>query len=100
MSQDEIKLNYELAEDMIRIFLQGVEQLQDTMQEMQSIANTLEEGALLGRGGEAYTDAIRSSMCPSLSKLTEKFQEMADDVKAAVGYMQEADATSKAMFQD
>jgi WXG100 family type VII secretion target len=98
MSHDEIKLNYDLAEDMIRTFLQGVEQLQDTMQEMQSIANTLEEGALLGRGGEAYTDAIRSNLCPSLGKLTDKFQELADDVKAAVGFMQEADAASQGMF--
>jgi WXG100 family type VII secretion target len=98
MTTEEIKLNYDLAEDMIRTFLQGVEQLQDTMQEMQSIANTLEEGALLGRGGEAYTDAIRSNLCPSLGKLTDKFQELADDVKAAVGFMQEADAQSQGMF--
>lgn len=98
MSHDVIKLNYELAEDMIRTFEQGYEQLQDTMQAMQSIANTLEEGALLGRGGTAFTEALRSNMCPSLGRLTDKFQELADDIRAAIEAMRQADATSKGMF--
>ena len=59
---DEIKLVYATAEDMIHAFQQGVEQLDNTMQEMQSIANTLEDGALLGRGGEAFTDAIEQKV--------------------------------------
>ncbi len=100
MSYDEIKLNYEMAEDMIRTFEHGVEQLQDTMQEAQHIANILEEGALLGRGGEMYTDAIRTKLSPSLSKLIDKFQELAGDVKAAIDYMREADETSRGYFQN
>ena len=43
---DKIKLDYGLAEEMIRTFEQGVEQLQDTMQEMQNIATMIEGGAL------------------------------------------------------
>jgi uncharacterized protein YukE len=98
MSYDEIKLNYEMAEDMVRTFEQGVEQLQDTMQEIQQLANILEEGALLGRGGEMYTDAIRSKLSPSLSKLTDKFQELAGDVTAAIEYMRDADAAVRSKF--
>jgi WXG100 family type VII secretion target len=95
---DEIKLVYATAEDMIRIFEQGVEQLENTMQEMQSIANTLEDGALLGRGGEAFTDAIRSKLCPAISRLNDKFQELAGDVQKAIDYMQQADRTSASKF--
>ncbi len=95
---DEIKLDYGLAEQMEKTFQQGGEELQDTMQEMQSIANMLEEGALLGRGGTAFVDAIRSKLTPSLSKLIDKFQELQGDVKAAVGYMREADETSRSKF--
>lgn len=95
---DEIKLVYELAEDMIKVFQQGGEQLQDTMQEMQSIASILEDGALLGNGGEAFVDAIRSQLAPSLSKLTEKFAEMAGDVQSAIQSMQQADSTSQGKF--
>lgn len=98
MSNDVIKLDYGLAEDMIRVFNQGAEQLQDTMQEMQSIANTLEEGALLGRGGSAFTDGIRSQLCPSISRLTEKFNELAGDVQAAIEDMRGAEEEAKRRF--
>jgi uncharacterized protein YukE len=83
---------------MIRIFNQGSEQLENTNQEMQSIANALEDGALLGRGGEAFTDAIRSKLCPAISRLNDKFQELAADVQKAIDYMQQADRTSAGKF--
>jgi uncharacterized protein YukE len=83
---------------MIRTFKYGVEQLQDTSQEMQRIASTLEEGALLGRGGEAFTDGLRNRLVPSMSKLIDKFEELAGDVQAAINYMQEADTKSSGMF--
>lgn len=95
---DKIKLDYGLAEEMIRTFEQGVEQLQDTMQEMQNIATMIEGGALLGRGGDAFKDAIRSKLCPSIGRLTDKFQELSRDVDAAVKYMREADTQSKGLF--
>lgn len=95
---DEIKLVYASAEDMIKTFDQGVEQLQDTMQEMQSIAGVLEDGALLGDGGESFVEAIRNTFARSLTKLTEKFEELSGDVQAAMEAMQEADSESAGMF--
>ncbi len=68
------------------------------MQDMQSIANTLEEGALLGRGGSAFTDCIRSRLCPSISRLTEKFQELAGDVQTAIEFMRQAEEAAKRRF--
>jgi|GEM_PF-1083319 len=78
---DKIRVVPELMDNMTQTFLQGVEQLQDTMQEMQRIANTLEDGALLGQGGEAFIMAIRGKLCPAISKLTDKFEELANDVR-------------------
>jgi WXG100 family type VII secretion target len=98
MSYDEIRLNYELAEDMAKTFRTGAEVLQDTLQEMQNIANTLADGALLGRGGEAFVEAIRSKLCPSIAKLGEKFQELESDVNEAVNAMREADQQSASQF--
>jgi WXG100 family type VII secretion target len=95
---DEIKLVYATAEDMIHTFQQGVEHLENTLQEMQSVANTLEDGALLGQGGEAFTDAIRSKLAPAISRLTDKYKELAGDVQQAIQYMQEADKTSAGKF--
>jgi uncharacterized protein YukE len=95
---DEIKLVYATAEDMIHTFQQGVEQLQNTNQQMQAVAGMMEEGALLGRGGEAFTDAIRSKLCPAIMRLDDKFQELAGDVQKAIDYMQQADKTSASKF--
>lgn len=96
---EKIKLDYGLAEEMIRTFQQGEEQLKQTRQEMLGVASTLESGALLGRGGEAFREAIRDKLCPSIDKLSAKFQEMSKDVRAAVNYMRQADAESKAKFR-
>jgi len=95
---DEIKLVYATAEDMIHTFQQGVEQLQNTNQQMQALAGMMEEGALLGRGGEAFTDAIRSKLCPAIMRLDDKFKELAGDVQKAIDYMQQADKTSASKF--
>jgi WXG100 family type VII secretion target len=95
---DIIKMDYDLMQQMNQTFLRGVEQLQDTMQEMQSVANALEEGALQGRGGDAFTDAIRGQLCPAISRLTEKFQELSGDINVAMQAMQQADQSSEGMF--
>ena len=95
---DEIRVVYELMDEMSHTFRQGVEQLQDTMQEMQSLANTMEEGALLGRGGVAFCDAIRSKLSPAIGRLTDKFEELDEDVRKAKEYAEEADKQSKGMF--
>jgi WXG100 family type VII secretion target len=94
----EIKMDYGLMEDMNRTFLQGVEQLQDTMQAMQNVANEMEDGALLGRGGTAFTEAIRGKLCPAISRLTDKFQELAEDIQKAMEDMKSADTSSERMY--
>jgi WXG100 family type VII secretion target len=94
----EIKMDYGLMEDMSRTFAQGVEQLQDTMQAMQNVANELEDGALLGRGGVAFTEAIRNKLSPAISRLTEKFQELSEDVNKAMEDMKSADQSSERMY--
>lgn len=95
---DIIKMDYGMMEEMSQTFAQGVEQLQDTMQAMQSIANELEDGALLGRGGVAFTEAIRDKLCPAISRLTEKYQELAQDVQKAMDDMKSADTSTERMY--
>jgi hypothetical protein len=83
---------------MIHTFQQGVEQLEATNTEMKTVAGMLEEGALLGRGGEAFTEAIQGKLCPAIMRLDEKFKELAGDVHKAIEYMQQADKTSAGKF--
>ncbi len=95
---DEIRVVYPDMEEMSRTFQRGAEQLKDTMQEMQNIASVLEDGALLGSGGQAFVEAIRGKLCPAINRLSDKFNELDKDVKAAVQYARDADKQSKGMF--
>ncbi len=95
---DEIRMDYGLMEDMSKTFQAGVEQLQDTLSAMQNVANELEDGALLGRGGDAFTEAIRNKLSPAISRLTEKFQELAEDVNKAMEDMRSADTSTERMY--
>jgi WXG100 family type VII secretion target len=97
---DEIRVVYEDMEEMRRAFRQGIEQLEETMQAMQSIANTLEDGALLGDGGDAFTQAIRGRLAPAIARLSDKFKELDGDVGAAVAYARQADRKSTGYFGD
>lgn len=96
---DEIRVVYPDMEEMSRTFQRGAEQLRSTMQEMQSIASVLEDGALLGRGGEAFVDAIRGRLCPAINRLADKFHELDRDVQAAVRYAQQADREAQRMYK-
>ena len=96
---EEIKLNYQMADEMVATFKKGAEQLETTSKEMQSIAATLEDGALLGRAGTTFTDAVRNKLCPAINNLTAKFNELAKDVTKAKQFMQEADKQSRSKFK-
>lgn len=96
---DVIKLNYPLMEEMTKTFSQAAEQLEGLQGEMQNIANTLEEGALLGRGGSAFTEAIRDKLCPAISRLSEKMEELDGDVQFAMKqFRDEADPTTARLY--
>jgi len=95
---EEIRLVIPTAEDMIKTFVEGVNVLQETNSRMEKVAGSLEGGALLGQGGTAFTEAIRGKLCPAISKLEEKFQELAKDVKQAIDFMEESDQEAKGKF--
>lgn len=95
---DEIKLDYGLADEMIATFKQAEQQLNDTLSEVQAIAITLEDGALLGRAGEAFTDGIRGKLSPAIARLSKKMEEMAKDVEHYKRLMQGTDRSAARTF--
>ena len=99
MSHDKIKLNYEQAEAMAKTFKDGAQQLQMAKAEMQKLAQLLQEGALLGRGGSEFANAIQGNLCTSIDKLHNRFNELGGDVKAAIAAMRQADSESKQQFR-
>ncbi len=93
-----IKMEYARMEEMANTFQKGADQLKDTCSQMQGIANTLQDGALLGQGGAAFVDAINGKLVPSINRLQDKFLELQKDILNAMKDMQQADATSKGLM--
>jgi WXG100 family type VII secretion target len=95
---EKIKMEYAKMEDMAKAFQKGAEQLKETKSQMQGVANTLKDGALLGQGGSAFADAITGKLVPAINKLEQKFQELQKDVVGAMNDMKQADSTSKGLM--
>jgi WXG100 family type VII secretion target len=95
---DVIKMDYGLMEDMAKSFKDSSQQLQEIKSAMQSIAQTMEGGALLGAGGQAFASAIREQLLPAITRLGEKLDQLSADVKGAEDDMKQADSTSKGFF--
>ena len=59
--------------------LLGADQLDRIRLEMQAIAATLEDGNLLGQGGEAFCRALREPLCLAIGRLSARLEELADE---------------------
>jgi WXG100 family type VII secretion target len=98
MSDAIIKMDYDLMQDMSREFSNGAQQLGDVLNEMQNIAALMENGALLGDGGAAFSSAIRERLCPSIQRMIEKFSEIEGDLMGALNYMRDGDTNAQSRF--
>ena len=96
----DVQLDYDMMEEMRSVFQNGVQILETTLGNMENIAGSLEDGALLGQGGNALVDAVRSGLNPKISKLLEKLEELAQDVEGAISEFQEYDSTAASGFND
>lgn len=96
---DEIKLSYDDVADMAKAIKESSDQLDETLQEMFSIANMLESGALLGLTGTFFVEALRNKLHPGIIQLREKLQEMQLDLRVANEMMREVDAQSNQQFE-
>ena len=95
----DVQMDYDMMEDMNNAFRNAVAQMDDTIRLMQSIANSLEDGALLGKGGNAFADALRSKLTPAMTRLQDKFDELAGDVYGALVYLRDGDSTAASRFK-
>jgi WXG100 family type VII secretion target len=91
-------MDYPLVEEMGKTFNQGQQQLQETLKEAQNIAGTLENGALLGQAGSAFSDAIRNKLTPSIQRLSQQFEKLQVDLRIASAAMHQAEAEAKGSF--
>jgi len=88
-------MDYPLMDEMKRTFQSGREQLQDTMNELKSIADKMEQGALKGDAGQTFTEGIRNDLISNVQKISDKFEELEGDIQYAVDQMHQAEDKTK-----
>ena len=86
-----IGMDYEAMERMKAEFAKSSEELDRVRDEAMKIAMILEDGGLRGTAGEAFVDAIRSSLYRKITELLEKFEELAKDIQDNIDIMRKVD---------
>lgn len=98
MAKPDVRMNYDSMEEMAKEFDNAVKQLEDTVNDMKNVAKTMEDGALLGMGGDAFVDAIQSQLVPNIQILSEKLGELGGDIRAAVAYTRDGVESARKRF--
>lgn len=95
----DVQMDYDLMEDMARAFRDGSQHLEDLMRAIQDIAGRLDDGVLLGRGGQALSDALRNNLNSRISALADKLQELGMDVYGALVDLRDGDTEAASRFK-
>jgi len=95
----DVQMDYEMMEDMAKVFKNGSEQLAETGRAMENLAGIMEGGGLLGEGGDRFADALRSRLGPRLRKLHDKFAELSQDVMGALVDLRDGDKEAASRFK-
>lgn len=98
MAQDVIKLNYPAMREMAAHCRKVSQRLQETVKMGQTIAQQMQNGALVGDAGEAFSGALQQAFVPSVNRLALKFNEVAADIQKAIDVMQDEDSEAGGRF--
>jgi len=92
-------MNYNSMESMQKAFHQAHQQVTESVSEMEKLAKTLEDGALLGTAGDAFKDAIRSKLIKRMKTVADKLQELEGDINGAVLATRDGVSTAQSRFK-
>lgn len=99
MSGERDYMNHSSMDAMSKAFGEAEKTLEATISEMGNIAKAMDDGALVGLGGQAFTDALNNKLKKRLDALKAKMNELNKDVKKAQQANREAEGTAKGRFQ-
>ena len=95
----DVQMDYDLMEDMARLFRDGAQQLEDLRSHMEAVAGRLEDGALLGKGGNALAEALRQRLNQRIASLQDKLSELSMDVYGALVDLRDGDTEAASRFK-
>ena len=96
----DVRMNYNSMENMQKAFHQAHQQVSDSISQMEKLAKTLEDGALLGTAGDAFKDAIRSKLIKRMQVIADKMQELEGDINGAVLATRDGVSTAQSRFKN
>lgn len=94
---DQIRTNYAALEDMAKQCDTVANRLSQTAGMAQKIVGQMQNGALVGKHGDIYTQAM-GLFFTKVMRLSEKYREIASDIRNAAADMQRADSTAGQKF--
>jgi len=92
------KMVYPEVDQMIKILGEACNQLQDTISEMEGIANSLEGGALLGQAGDAMAGGVRKQLIGSINRIIEGLEDGSRYIDMERADMRAAEEKSAKLF--
>lgn len=95
----DVQMDFDMMEDMARLFREGAQHMDDLIRAMQDVANRLDDGALLGRGGQAFSEAIRDKLNTRIGMLQDKLTELSMDVYGALVDLRDGDTEAASRFK-
>jgi uncharacterized protein YukE len=95
----DVQMDFDMMDDMARLFKQGSQHMEDLMRALQDVAGRLEDGALLGKGGDAMADAIRSRLVTKIGRLQQKYDELSMDIYGALVDLRDGDTEAASRFK-
>ena len=95
----DVRMNYPSMEAMQKAFHQANSQVQDSISEMEKVAKSLEDGALLGTAGDAFKDAVRSKLIKRMKVIADKMGELEKDVNGALIATRDGVSTAQSRFK-
>jgi len=72
-----IQFREEEMREAIAEFRRCAREMRSCVEQIHSLARSLDEGALIGQGGTAMSEALNRNMCGSIERLAQKMEERA-----------------------
>jgi uncharacterized protein YukE len=95
----DVKMNYGSMESMEKAFHQAQQQVQDSITQMEKVAKSLEDGALLGSAGDAFKDAIRSKLEKGMKTIADQMGSLEKDINGALIATRDGVSTAQSRFK-
>lgn len=92
------RMEYKEVDTMVSILRISAESLEETAQAMSNIAKTMQNGALIGQGGEAFFDAIMARFVPAIRRLSDKLKQESEYCQIERDDMYEAEQRNRGLF--